>query len=131
MIGLDTNVLVRLLAEDDVEQTRRAIALLEQARADGETLYLDPIVMVETAWVLRSLYHATPADIAEAIASVLGNAAYEIGDRPSIEAALRLYQDGKADFADCLIAARNLAVGCRHTITFDTRDALLAGMHRL
>jgi predicted nucleic-acid-binding protein len=131
VIGLDTNVLVRLLVEDDVEQTRRAIALLEQARTGGEMLYLDPVVMVETAWVLRSFYHATSADIAEAITSVLGNTAYEIGDRPAIEAALRLYQDSKADFADCLIAARNLAVGCRHTITFDAKAASLAGMSSL
>ena len=131
MIGLDTNVLVRLLVEDDVGQTRRAIALLEQARAGGEMLYLDPIVIVETAWVLRSFYHATPADIAEAIASLLGNAAYEIGDRRTIEAALRLYQDGKADFADCLIVTRNLAAACRHTVTFDARAALLTGMNRL
>lgn len=131
MIGLDTNVLVRLLVEDDVEQTRRAVALLEQAQAGGEPLYLDTIVMVETAWVLRSIYRATPADVAEAVAGLLENTAYELGDRASVEAALALYRASRADFADCLIAVRGDAAGCRHTVTFDAAAASIPGLRQL
>lgn len=131
MIGLDTNILVRLLVEDDVEQAKRAVALLEKAQASEESLHLDPIVLVETAWVLRSVYRASPADIAEAVASLLGNPAYEIGDRALVEAALALYQENRAEFADCLIAVRNHAAGCRHTATFDAQAGSVRGMRLL
>lgn len=131
MIGLDTNVLIRLLVDDDPAQTARARELLNQAHALREMLYLDTVVLVETAWVLRRAYRATRADIASAIRACLDSVAYEIADRPMVEEALARYSAGKADFADCLIAARSIAAGCSHTATFDEAAATLDGMRSI
>lgn len=131
MIGLDTNVLVRLLVDDDPAQTARARAFLNEARSSREMLYLDTVVLVETSWVLRRVYRATRTDIEDAIRACLDSAAYDIADRPTVEEALARYSAGKADFADCLIAARSIAAGCRYAVTFDEEAAALDGMQAI
>lgn len=131
MIGLDTNVLIRLLIGDDPAQTARAQEILKRAHTAQESLYLDAIVLAEAVWVLRRVYRATRADIASTLRALLDSVAYEIGDRPEVEVALARYLAGNADFADCLIAARSIAAGCRHTVTFDEDASGIEGMQAI
>jgi len=115
MIGLDTNVLVRYLAQDDEEQVRQVLALLLKK---GAMFFVPDLVLVETDWVLGSLYQWTPNEIAEAFARLLTvqNLAFENEGR--IRAALRALRNG-ADLSDELIVARCREVGCRSVATFD------------
>ena len=52
MIGLDTNVLVRYLVQDDPTQTRQANALIDRAAARETAMFINHVVMCELAWVL-------------------------------------------------------------------------------
>jgi predicted nucleic-acid-binding protein len=56
MLGLDTNVVMRLLVSDDAEQTRRARKLIEQSLAREEPVLVSLLVLIESEWVLRSSY---------------------------------------------------------------------------
>ena len=67
VIAIDTNVLVRILVEDDVAQTRSARSLVERAATDGAALFVSTVVICETTWVLRSGYRSSRTEIAAAL----------------------------------------------------------------
>jgi predicted nucleic-acid-binding protein len=119
MIGLDTNVLVRYLVEDDKAQTDSANRLLSAARDAGEVVYLSLIVLCETYWVLRSAYDRPRAEIMAAIHSLLGVDVFQFEEPDTVRRALESCRKGKGDFADYLIGHLYTARGCRHTATFD------------
>ena len=87
-------------------------------------------MLVESAWVLRSVYRYRKPELLRFLNGILGNAGLVIEADAEVEAALFLYQHGGADFADCLIAARNLAAGCEATITFDETAVEIPGYRR-
>jgi predicted nucleic-acid-binding protein len=127
MLGLDTNVLVRFLVRDDPAQYRRARRLIEDELRGGGTVFLSQLVLRETEWVLRSRYGYSKDEIMEAIVGMLESADLTMEDEASLEQALFAWRDSRAEFADCLIGARHLALGCRATATFDARAATLPG----
>ena len=63
MTGLDTNVLVRYLTEDDPGQARKAAACINSAVARGERCFLSPVVLCELSWVLLGAYEVSKADL--------------------------------------------------------------------
>lgn len=71
MIGLDTNVLVRYLTEDDPEQSPRAVALVERALEEGERLFVPQVVLCELVWVLDSVYHYSLEEISLVLRDLL------------------------------------------------------------
>jgi predicted nucleic-acid-binding protein len=109
MIGLDSNVLVRYLTQDDPSQSRRATQFLEEALRSGETLYLNHAVMCEMNWVLARAYNFDRATLANAIEKVLSAAQFEFEDKSSLWQALAGFRQSSADFADCLIGVENAA----------------------
>jgi predicted nucleic-acid-binding protein len=119
MTGLDTNVLVRYLAQDDEDQLRAVLALLLKK---GATFFVPDLVLVEADWVLSSLYDWTPDEIAEALGRLLTvhNLAFE--DEARIRGALRAIRHG-ADLSDELIVDRCRKQGCRTLATFDKEMA--------
>lgn len=123
MIGLDTNVLVRYIVQDHPEQSAAAARLIEEhctAQAPG---YLSVLVLVELAWVLTSAYGFEKAAVLIVMRQLLRTAEFVIEDRDTVHAAVREFESGPSDFADCLIACRNHAGGCARTYTFDLRAA--------
>jgi predicted nucleic-acid-binding protein len=128
VIGLDTNVLVRLLVRDHEEQYQRVLDLLLRDGERPASFYVNHVVLVETAWVLRSDYRLSRGEIADALQSLLDVGSFDIQDRERVSSALILFRESKADFADCLIAIGNLAAGCSHTATFDARAHAIEGM---
>ena len=78
-------------------------------------------------WVLRSRYEMAKADMVTAFSALLDTADLTFEDEPSVETAVYSWKDSAADFADCLIEARNRRLGCRATATFDVRALKLAG----
>jgi len=127
MIGVDTNVLVRFLVRDDLEQFERARRLIKRETGGGETVLISLLVLLETEWVLRSRYAAAKSEILAAFAGLLESVEVEFEDEPSVEEAVFVWKDSAADFADCLISAHDRALGCRGTATFDARALKLPG----
>ena len=127
MLGLDTNVLVRFLVRDDEAQFEKARRLIKRGVAAGSGIFVNQLVLLETEWVLRSRYSLTKNQIIEVISGLLEASDLQFEDEPAIEEALFTWQDASADFADCLIGAKNRRLGCRATATFDVRAAKLAG----
>ena len=119
MIGVDTNVLVRYLAQDDANQARRVDAFLSAASEDGTRIHIDDIVLCEMVWILRAAYRLENATIAEALDKVMSAAIFSFDDRELLRSALLDYRQGKGDFSDYMIGRRNARAGCENTVTFD------------
>ena len=123
MIGVDTNILLRLATNDDPAQVasiRRWLA----THAQGEQLYVNHVVLAEAIWTLKSVYHADRLKIAHFVDTLLGSTGFEVEDAAAVEDALKAYQSGNVDFPDCLIAAKNTGL-CDLTVTFDKGAASL------
>ncbi len=127
MLGIDTNVLVRLLVEDDAEQTRRAQRLVLRAANRGEPVVVSLLVLIETEWVLRSRYEFDKDAVHRSLRSLLETRELEFEDESAVEEALFDFVEGPSGFADCLIAAHNRQLGCTATATFDAKAARTPG----
>ncbi|MEP7313647.1 MAG: type II toxin-antitoxin system VapC family toxin [Pseudomonadota bacterium] len=127
MLGLDTNVLVRYLVGDDQLQFEKARRLIKRESGKGEPALVSLLVLLETEWLLRSQYELSKPEILSAFSALLDVADLAFEDEPSIEHALYSWKDSAADFADCLIEARNRRLGCEATATFYARAMKLAG----
>ena len=125
MLGIDTNVLVRFLVQDDEVQFEKARKLIKREIASGRRVFVNQLVLMETEWVLRSRYAVTKNQIIEAISGLLDATDVQFEDEPAIEEALFIWKETNADFADCLIGAKNRRMGCRVTATFDINAAKL------
>lgn len=119
MIALDTNVLLRHLAEDDPPQVARVRELLAYLEQTAQRAFINDVVLCELAWVLRSQYGLKRDSIAAKLDKVLSTWTFVFADPEKFSAAIADYRDGRGDFADYLIGRRNTAVGCEHTVTFD------------
>ena len=127
MLGIDTNVLVRFLVRDDQTQFEKARKLLKREVSNGRRVFINQLVLLETEWVLRSRYGLAKTQMLETISRLLDAPDIQLEDEPAVEEALFIWRDANADFADCLIGARNRRLGCRATVTFDTKASKLQG----
>jgi predicted nucleic-acid-binding protein len=118
MIGLDTNVLLRLFVEDDLQQNERARRFFDAVGA-RETCVVNPVVLAEFAWTLVRGFRKKRREVAHLIAEVLSADDVEILHRSAADRALTAYRIGKADFPDYFLAEINLELGCASTATFD------------
>jgi len=126
MRGLDTNVLLRPLLDDDPGQVAVVQALLRDLEARGERAYVNGIVLCEACWVLRSNDFSRD-EIVAVLERILETGLFVIQDRDLARRALAEYRLGKADFADYLIGSQNREVGCEDTVTFDRKLEGAAG----
>jgi predicted nucleic-acid-binding protein len=101
MIGVDTNVIVRLLVVDDERQAAAASRYLKAHCSSDDPALLSDIVLVECAWVLEDIYEYSRAQIASAIDGLLATAQLRAADASAVGTALQRYRAGSADFADC------------------------------
>jgi predicted nucleic-acid-binding protein len=118
MIGLDTNVLLRLFVEDDPAQSDRARRFVNAAAAD-EPCIVNPVVLAEFAWTLARNFKIKRQEVARLIEGVLAMDDLEVPFRHAAERALAAYRAGRADFPDYVLAEINLELGCASTATFD------------
>lgn len=127
MLGLDTNVLVRFLLGDDRQHALRAKAAIERAVAAGEPVVIGILTLLETEWVLRTRAGLDKPDIIGAFKQLLESRDLMFESEAAVEQAIYHYENGKADFADCLMIAQYRATGCRAMLTFDARAARIPG----
>ena len=119
MIAVDTNVLVRILVEDDETQTARAVALLRRATEAGARVFVPDVAMVETAWVLRACYGFDRAAIVNALHALLISAELVFRSGAVLGLALRRYARGKGDFADYVLLEQARESHAEPVFTFD------------
>jgi predicted nucleic-acid-binding protein len=130
MIGLDTNVLVRYIMQDDPKQSPKATRLIESLNSDRPG-FVTVVSVIELYWVLTSAYGLAGRDVKRALEALLRAKQIVVDRADQVLRALRVFDDGKADFADCLIERIASAAGCGETLTFDAGAAKHAGMSLL
>lgn len=123
MIGLDTNVVVRLLTQDDSRQLKRAREAITSQCSAEDPGWINSIVLVEVIWVLSSAYQYSRGEIVGAIEKLLQVRELEIQYVDEVWEALHLYRDHPADFSDYYLAVINRKSGCGTTLTFDVKAA--------
>lgn len=123
MGAVDTNVLVRLLVADDPGQTKRALAFLDA----HPPLWISTVVLVETAWVLTTVYRWSKAQILAMLQTATNSRDFAFQAVEPVRAAIQLYASGKADFSDCLALELARAEGHLPFATFDKATVKLPG----
>lgn len=122
LVGLDTNIVIRLLTNDDPDQRRSALQFA--AGLGKEYLAFLPLIcVVELDWALRSQLGYTRQDASNAISKLLRVRGLTVEHHDLVLKALRQVAQNNADFADALIAARSIEEGCISVNTFDKRAA--------
>jgi predicted nucleic-acid-binding protein len=128
VIGLDTNILLRLWLNDDPAQNKRIDALLaEHGTAPGSLLVSD-VVLAEATLTLRSAYQQDKAALLLAVRSLLDETAFAFEDREAVELSVAMFEGSTCGFSDCLVAAKQARLGCAFTATFDRRMRRLPGV---
>jgi predicted nucleic-acid-binding protein len=117
MIGLDTNVLVRYLAQDDPVQSRKAMEIIERRITDHNPGFISIVAMTETVWVLDRAYGLSDEQIAAAIERVLQVDALIVESEQEVFAAMTALAEGLGSFPDALIGALGARAGCSATLT--------------
>jgi predicted nucleic-acid-binding protein len=126
MIGLDTNVLVRYLVQDDPVQSPAASELVESL-TEIDRGFVSLVALVEVSWVVTRAYHVDNSTLAAIITSLLGADELTIEQPEVVRAAVSRLESG-AQFADAVIAELGRAAGCDTTVTFDRGASNQAGM---
>jgi len=129
LTGIDTNVLIRYLIKDDPEQTGKAVSLFRSFSSTNKG-FISLVVIVESIWVLESVYKQDKTLTKEAILKLLKSPRLLIQSAQEIESALSRKEDCD-DLADAVIAETGIRFGCDHTVTFDKKASRLSGMRLL
>lgn len=127
MIGLDTNVLVRYLAQDDPVQSRIATEVIEQRLTEENPGYVSTVVITETAWVLERAYDLGDVEIAACIERLLQTDVLVVESEQEVFTAMIFLREGRGSFTDCLILTLAKKAGCSTILTFDRKALRLAG----
>jgi predicted nucleic-acid-binding protein len=128
MIGIDTNILLRLWLNDDPAQSKRIDQLLSEHGGSPGSLLVTDVVLVEAVWTLKSAFEQDKHAQLIAVGSLLEETAFAFEDREAVAAALTLFESGSRGFADCLVVAKHARQGCDFTATFDRGMRKLPGV---
>ena len=119
MIGLDTNIIVRYLTQDDPDQSRKASLEIEKGLSDGLMFFISDIVVCELVWVLETAYEYERREIIPVLENILRTKQFQFENKDLLWKSLTDYRNKKGDFADHLIGHVGYKSGCQDTITFD------------
>ncbi len=131
MIGLDTNVLVRYLAQDDKAQSALATKLIEKTLTASQPGFISLVSLVEVVRVLEGCYGSTKDEVIDIVERLLRVKQLHVQDAEVVWQAVRVFRNVKADFADCLIEREANSQGCDYTVSFDKAAVKAAGMVQL
>ena len=131
MVGIDTNVLVRYLAQDEPKQSAVATRFIEGRLSAENPGFVSTITLCEIAWVLADSYGADRKRIRDAVEGLLATKQLVIERSELVWKALRAWEGVPADFSDALIGQLAIAHGSEKTVTFDRTAAKLPGFELL
>jgi predicted nucleic-acid-binding protein len=127
VIGIDTNVLIRYLVQDESFQARKATALIERRLSEANPGFLSTVVMAEAAWVLERSYGLGNEQIANIFERILQSAVFVVERDEEVSLATSMLKEGAGSFPDALIGALATSAGCSKTLTFDRRALRIPG----
>ncbi|HEY6968244.1 MAG TPA: type II toxin-antitoxin system VapC family toxin [Candidatus Angelobacter sp.] len=121
MIGLDTNILVRYITQDDPVQSAKATDIIEHRLSTASPGFVSVVTMAELVWVLDRAYGLTRPQIASAVERMLQVDVLVVENEQEIFLAMVALKQGRGEFADGLIGELGARAGCTHTLTFDRK----------
>lgn len=130
MIGIDTNVLVRFIAQDDPVQSPKATVFMASLSRTNPG-YVTLVALAEMAWVLRNHYRISRHALGDVVERLLNLPEVVIDCEPQVRETLIAFRASSMDFSDQLIECCGNAAGCTETVTFDRKAARLTGMRLL
>jgi len=131
VIGLDTNVVVRYLAQDDAAQAALATRLIERSLTPDDPGFITGITLCEIVWVLTECYQADRKRIKSVVEGLLTSRQLVVEKADLTWKALRTWESSSADFSDALTGQLVAAAGGVKTVTFDRAAAKLSGFELL
>ena len=131
MIGLDTNVVVRYLAQDDERQGAAANRLIEGSLSAESRGFISIVSLTEIVWVMTANYRASRTAVADIVEGLLTAPQLMLEKADVVWRALRAYRDSRADFSDAVIVELGREAGCSKTVTFDRGAAAHPGFEAL
>lgn len=126
MLGVDANILLRILLQDDEAQLAIVDTRLSRAIAEREVFQIGPLALAETIWTLRHRKRGHRDEIADAVRHLGESRPFRFFNPRVVSAALDLFETSRCGFSDCLIAATDAEAGCTATLTFDRAALKLA-----
>ena len=130
MIGIDTNLLIRMAMQDDPIQSAK-VDLFLASLSRQEVGFISLVTLIESVWVLGKRYNRSKPDIVRFVQELLDAPELTMERAEAVSQALHRFKDSTADFADCLIERLGALAGCRETVTFDRDASRFAGMRLL
>ncbi|MBW4551304.1 MAG: type II toxin-antitoxin system VapC family toxin [Aphanocapsa sp. GSE-SYN-MK-11-07L] len=121
MKGLDANVLLRYLIQDDQQQWQKAAAYINSGIESGEIFFINSIVLCECVWVLQRAYKLSRDEVVLALEQILSGSQFQFEDKAILHGCIQQMKAGSADFADYLLGKLNQQAGCTETATFDCK----------
>ena len=130
MIGLDTNIIIRYLTQDNEIQSKLATKLIEETISIENPGFITLLTLVEISWVLETCYKQNKTDICNVLNEILVTKQLQVEKKESAFLALKQSKTLNADFSDALIFVISDKEGCEKTLTFD-KKAQRVGMELL
>jgi predicted nucleic-acid-binding protein len=127
MIGLDTNILIRYLTQDDPIQSRTATEVIERRLTEENPGFISIVAVVEIVWVLDRAYGLAAQEIAAVVERILQTDVLVVENEQEVFTAMMAMKQGWGEFADAVIAALGTKAGCSCTVTFDRKALRLPG----
>ena len=127
MTGIDANILVRYMMQDDAVQSPKAAEVMERRLTEDNPGFISIVAMAETVWVLARTYGLSNVELAAAVERMLESDALVVQNAQEVWIAMTAVREGRASFADALIAELGASAGCSRTLTFDRKAARLPG----
>jgi len=127
VIGLDTNILVRYLAQDDPIQSPQATHIIERRLTENQPGFISLVTMAETVWVLDRAYGMSDEQIAGAVERMLQADTLLVQNEQEVYTAITTLKTSAGSFSDALIAALGTWAGCSSTLTFDRKATRIKG----
>lgn len=127
MIGLDTNVLLRLLLRDHPAQAATAEKAFASSVTPDDPAVINAVVLSEAVWAMRKVYSLPKERVIEILRGLLAQSDISVVPEEPVQRALLAWERGAAEFSDYLIAEINIEIGCEFTFTFDRAAAKADG----
>jgi len=125
MIGIDTNILVRYLTQDDEKQSAISTQIINTYENNIESLFISNVVLCELIWVLERGYKYSKKEIINVTRGILSTIEFAFEYHEVLLLSLSDYEKCNADFSDILLGKINHLYGCEYTITFDIKTSSL------
>jgi predicted nucleic-acid-binding protein len=112
VIVVDTHILVRLFVADEPSQAAKALRLFDDAAERDDRVWVSDTVLVEWVWTLGRAYARDRRDTVKALRALASHAAVALESPAAVRSATDAFEQGPADFADCLLSMKASAAGC-------------------